>query len=228
MSRPNRKRNRNNAPLAQQRILSPQEVKEKAAIIDEKPLRELLFHPLIYKTSTHRNIDFDNMIIPFLIKETRVFFLSFMNGLGDASVYTQCYIEDPDSPSKSHEDVIVLMRECLEVQKLTGTDYYFGKLNKALEHYLYALQLFVDKDLLSKEAALDLVKELGATDQDMENAAVIVSQRMEDAKIRDAKMRAEAKVRSEAGDILMNFLLSMLQKDESDTEKEDETCEEES
>lgn len=227
MSRPNRKRNQKTL-VAQQRILSPQEVKKKAAVIDEKPLRELLFHPLIYKTSTHRNIDFDNMIIPFLIKETRVFFLSFMDGCGDVSVYTQCHIENPDEPNELYQDAMTLMRECLEVEKLTGTDYYFGKLNKALEHYLYALQLFVDKDLLSKEAALDLVKELGATDQDMENAAVIVSQRMEDAKIRDAKMRAEARVRSEAGDILMNFLLSMLQKDESDTEKEDETCEEES
>lgn len=228
MSRPNRKRNRNNTPIAQQRILSPQEVKEKAAVINEKPLRELLFHPLIYKTSTHRSIDFDNMIIPFLIKETRVFFLSFMNGCGDVSVYTQCYIENPDEPSESYQDAMTLMRECLEVERLTGTDYYFGKLDKALEHYLYALQLFVDKDLLSKEAALDLVKELGAGDQDMEAASFIVSQRMEDAKIRDAEMRAEARARSEAGDILMNFLLSMLQKDEPETEKDDEPCEEES
>lgn len=226
MSRPNRERNRNNIPIAQQRILSPQEVKEKAAIIDEKPLRELLFHPLIYKASTHRSIDFDNMIIPFLIKETRVFFLSFMNGCGDVSVYTQCYIENPDEPSELHQDAMTLIRECLEVERLTGTDYYFGKLDKALEHYLYALQLFVDKDLLSKEAALDLVKELGTSDQDMETAALIVSQRMEDAKIRNAEMRAEARARSDVGDILMNFLLSILQKDEPKIEKDDKTCEE--
>ena len=51
---------------------------------------------------------------------------------------------------------------------------------------------------------------------------------MEDAKVRDAEMRAEARARSEAGDILMNFLLSMLQKDEPETEKDDEPCEEES
>lgn len=208
-SRKNNKRNNNqqvkNTPITSQKIPGPEEIQEY-----DTPIKDLLFRPLIYKSGSDRTVDFEHIRVPFLIKDNRVFMLTFIDGCGSMSVYIECYETDPEKPYDSYRDAIPLMKECLEVEQLTGTEYYFGKLDKLLEQYLYAMQLFIDKNIATKEQAVEIIKELGIESEAMADASQTVTYKIEEEKMREAQMRGEVRARAAAGNMILNFLSDIL------------------
>lgn len=215
MRKPKRKHyNKNNTPIARKKIPGLEEAQNMA----EKPLKELLFHPLMYKSSSgERAIDFEHIVVPFYIKGNLVFMLMFMDGCGSTSAYVECYDTDPEKPSETYKDAIPLMHECLEIEQHIGVEYYFGKLDKSLERYLYGMQLCINKEFLSKEQALEMIKELGMTDDDMAIASQSVADAIEESFQKEARMRREASVRSSVNDMILEFLMSI-----TENKKEDE------
>lgn len=210
-SRRNRKRTNNyqvkpaNTPIASQKIPGPEEIQA-----GDIPVKDLMFRPLIYKSSSNTQVNFDHIVVPFLIKDNLTFMMMFMDGCGNTSVYTECYEMDPEKPSDTYRDAMQLMKECLEIEQLTGTEYYFGKLDKALERYLYAMQLFIDKNIITKEHAIEIIKELGIESEAMESASESVANKITETKMREARMYEKARARTTAGDIILKFLSDML------------------
>lgn len=229
MSKPNRKRNRNHnhrqdvAPVTSQPVSSPYSKEEKG-----EPIGELLFKPVIYGSSrSERTIDFEHINVPFLIKDNLVFMLMFMDSCGDLSVYTECYEADPKEPLGSYRDGMQLMRQCLEIEQQTGVAYYFGKLDNALKHYLYAMQLLVDKGFLSRGQAVEIVKELGVEADDMEQASQTVGDDIKESIIRNERMRGEARARANAGSIMTRFLRDILGRNSEEAPDEEDQAGEE-
>lgn len=186
------------------------------------PIKELLFHPMIYRSghTAGKTVDFENMHVPFLVKDNLVFQMMFMSGCGGPSVYVECIEMDPDMPSETYRDAMLLMRECLDVEKRTGTEYYFGHLDKGLEYYTYGLQLLIDRGFLEKEHAVTLIRELGLDTDDMFRASLSVSQDIGEAREREEQMRGEAGTRKTVNDIMTRFILSILGQDAGSAENE--------
>lgn len=210
--RRNHKPNNNKAIVSHQALISGQASEESA--------EELLFKPIVYKTSSvDKTVDFENLKIPFLIKDNLVFMMTFVDCCG-LSVYVTCHEMNPKNPIDSYRNALPIIKECLKVEKLTGTEYYFGKLDKALEHYLYALRLFIDKDILTKEKALELVKELGVGDDDIEQASNSVKYDIEKSRMRDARMIVETKAKDAAAEMMMKFISSIIEEESPDKEEQ--------
>lgn len=221
-SRKNNKRNNNyqtkqvNAATASQKIPGPEEVQA-----GDIPIKDLLFRPLIYKSGSDSVVEFDHIKVPFLIKDNLVFMILFMGGCGGTSAYTECYEMDPEKPSNSYRDAIPLMKECLEIEQLTGIEYYFGKLDKGLERYLYAMQLFIDKKITTKEHVIEIIKELGIESERMEEASQSVACKIAEEKMSMSQMRGEARTRAAAGEIILKFLSDILSGEDNNTETND-------
>lgn len=188
----------------------------KSAAPGEKPFKDLLFRPTIFKGRPNSTVDFDHITVPFAVRDNRVFMIMFMDGCGDLSMYTEMCEADPEKPSETYRDAIPLMKECLEMEKLTGTEYYFGHLDKALERYLYAMQLFIDKKIIEKDRALEIVKELGIGTTDMAHASISVEQDIMKAKMREDRMRGMAGERDIADSIMTDFIISILNNGKND------------
>lgn len=202
-------KNKTTKPAAKQTIPELDELME--------PLfKELLFRPLIYKPSSGTTIDFDHIMVPFMMKDGLVFMMMFMDSCGGLSAYTECCEADPEKPSTQYRDAMGLMKECLEIERLTGTEYYFGKLDKALERYLYSMQLFVDKGILDADSALEIVKELEVDAETVEKASRSVEIKIGEARMREEDIYGKPKARAAAGDIMMKFVMSILGMDDSE------------
>lgn len=215
----NRHTNMENKPITSQHIPGPDDL-----INSEKPLQDLLFRPMIYKKNSESSpVDFDHIVVPFKIQENRVFMIAFMSSLGDTSVYTECYEMDPKKPCSLYRDAMSLMRECLKMEKLTGAEYYFGKLDKALKHYLYTIQLFIDRKLLDREQALAVIKELDVNTDDIIEASQSVTESIAEAQIRQEQMIGETRARSAANRIITDFITSVLDRKKNSIHTEDQT-----
>lgn len=193
----------------------------KSAATGEKPFKDLLFRPTIFKGRPNSTVDFDHITVPFAIRDDRIFMIMFMDGCGDLSVYTEMCEADPEKPSETYRDAMPLMKECLEMEKLTGTEYYFGHLDKALERYLYAMQLFIDKGIIKKDRALEIVQELGIGTADMMHASRSVSLDIAKAKVREDRMHGMAGERDMADSIMADFIMSVLTRDSGDSPADD-------
>lgn len=215
MSKRNRKRTMNNRvyPAASSEPVSTKAEPKKSA-------NDLLFRPLFYKRTRDQEVQFEYMRIPFLIKDNRTFMLSFSDGCGDTSIYTEMYVTDPGEPVGSFEDHMEIMKECLEIEKLTGVTYHYGKLDKAVQEYLYGLQLFVDRKIMTKEQALALAGDLGFDIDDIMAACQSVSDDLEKSKMRYNRMNRDAKARQVANEAMTKFIMSMLSGEEE--KKEDD------
>ena len=103
------------------------------------------------------------------------------------------------------EDALPAIRDCLEVQEMTGVQYYLEKVDRAVGKWLYALQLLADKGLLEKERALELARELGMAEKAMADARTAI-----DMKIEQARQRRDAlKASPSASESMMAFLEQM-------------------
>lgn len=185
---------------------------------DAVPAESLLFHPVISRSGGwDRHIDFENINIPFQIRDNIMFQLLFISGCGDNSVYLKAVKLNPDRLIHEHQDAIPLMKACLEMEQLTGVTYYFGHLQSAVKQYLYALQLFTACKILTKEQAISLAETLGYDTEEMKQASETVSQDMEQTRIKRAEMRRKAEVQTTAAGLMLDFLNSMKEtEDEND------------
>lgn len=127
-----------------------------------------------------------------------------LDSCGDMTLYTEMW----GVGSKwmdGFEDALPAIRDCLEVQKMTGVQYYLEKVDRAVEKWLYALQLLADKGLLEKERALELARELGMAEKAMADARTAI-----DMKIEQARQRRDAlKASPSASESMMAFLEQM-------------------
>jgi hypothetical protein len=167
-------------------------------------LDEAMFHPIMHSSSMGTGSpDFD-IHVPFLVKGGNVFLLHFMDSCGDMALYTEMW----GVGSKwmdGFEDALPAIRDCLEVQEMTGVQYYLEKVDRAVGKWLYALQLLADKGLLEKERALELARELGMAEKAMADARTAI-----DMKIEQARQRRDAlKASPSASESMMAFLEQM-------------------
>ena len=202
MNKHNRKK-RNHTTM-ERSIASSEAINPNNAV--EPKWKDLLFHPLIYKSKSTRTIDFESIQIPFLIRENRIYMIMFMDGFGDISIYTECIEADPEKPSETYRDALYLMKECFEIQQLTGTRYYFGHLDSSLEHYLYALQLFIDRNILTKERAMEIIEELGFNADDMIKTKQSVVSDIEQTE----QQKMAAKEWAFVNEIITKFIISIM------------------
>lgn len=184
------------------------------------PAESLLFKPCT--SQTHGTMEFECIFVPFLFKDGRMFVLYFIDGCGDLSVYIKCYAQDPKEPLGSYMDGTADMKACLEMQELTGVEYYFGKLNKAVQNYLYALQLFVDKEIMSADTALSLIETLGFNPDRMRAEAEHVEQMLETAKERRAKRLGIRDEQPPIGNAVMDFINTILGLDKNEGDENGE------
>lgn len=167
-------------------------------------LDKAMFHPIMHSSSMGTGSpDFD-IHVPFLVKGGNVFLLHFMDSCGDMTLYTEMW----GVGSKwmdGFEDALPAIRDCLEVQEMTGVQYYLEKADRAVEKWLYTLQLLADKGLLEKERALELARELGMAEKAMADARMVI-----DMKIEQARQRRNAlKTSPSASESMMAFLEQM-------------------
>lgn len=221
MKRRNKKRNRNNRPV--QNVTPSVAVTPPVdmTVDTEEPIKNLLFRPLIYRANSSgydRTIDFEHLLVPFMIKDNKVFLLMFMDSCGrGTNIYTECYEMDPDQPCTSYRDGMSHMKECLDVERLTGTQYYFGHLDKAVDRYLYAMQLFVNKGILEEEKAVELVTELDATKEDMHMIFMSIDNNVTENKIHSFSSQAQQEQESDDG--LTTFLMHLMSTGNADNEE---------
>lgn len=180
------------------------------------PAETMLFKPVMHKSSSE-HLDFDYIYVPFLFKNDRMFILSFMDGIGDLSVHTQCEVQKPEEPNERYMDVTDLIKDCLEVQEITGVEYYFGRLNKAVCNYLYALRLLANKKIIDEEKAIALAGELGFDMKQMKENAQRAEWNLKEAERRHAE-RMGKQEEKHVGDAVMEFVANILgfNKDEDD------------
>lgn len=174
-------------------------------------LDEAMFHPIMHSSSMGTGSpDFDIHVL-FLVKGGNVFLLHFMDSCGDMALYTEMW----GIGSKwmdGFEDALPAIRDCLEVQEMTGVQYYLEKVDRAVGKWLYALQLLADKGLLEKERALELARELGMAEKAMADARTAI-----DMKIEQARQRSNAlKASPSASESMMAFLEQMGTAEEED------------
>lgn len=208
MNKRNRKKNHQSKPIMSERIAGPEEIMKNMEN-EKEPLENLLFRPLIYKSSRD-TIQFDTIYVPFSIEGSLLFMLMVMDGIGDTSIYVECYETDGKTPLDSLRDGTYLIRKNLEMEKLTGIQYYFGKLDKAFNHYLYALQLFVSRGILPKEQAVGLVKELGVDVEDMAASFQSVQDDMEKCRRNEAMIKGIKEESSKVSDMVRNFMVMIM------------------
>lgn len=204
MGRNNKRSNRQLQPAASQCIKGAGAKPQMEKTLEE--LRKVLFRPLIFNNSSGRTIDFEHIQIPFLLKGSHLYTVMFLDSCGDTSIYTECYELENGNPFESYKDATELMKEVLEVEKTTGIPYYFGKIDKALETYLYGLQLFVDKEMLDRDKAVELARDLGFDTEAMLDMHQAVSDRIEETMKRREQRMLERKEQKTAADIMMQFL----------------------
>lgn len=181
---------------------------------DEKPEgvlpQDVLFRPCLYERGdSDLTVDFEHMMVPFMLNGNRLFSMLFMDGIG-VSAYIECHELGKSGRLRGRMDGTDLVKECMEVEKLTGAPYYFGKLDKCVEYYLYAMQLFMDRNILSKQRALEILAEFGFAAGDMASAKDHVEAEIEKSKEYEARSKAEAKNREKAGDAMMKFVTDIL------------------
>lgn len=165
---------------------------------------ELLFRPIAYMKGRHGSPEF-SIYVPFLIRNGNVFLLDFIDGCGGQSLYVEMWKADSEQ-FDGYEDAIPYLKDCLDVQKQTGVQFYFGKADKAVRNWLYALQLLVDKGILDDEKALEIAGELDMGDGDMNEAVSETAAEMEKNNARMVRMRGEQKT---AADAMMEFVSLM-------------------
>lgn len=165
---------------------------------------ELLFRPIVYMKGRHGSPEF-SIYVPFLIKNGNMFLLDFIDGCGGQSLYVEMWKADAE-PFDGYEDAIPYLKDCLEVQKQIGVQYYFGHADKAVRNWLYALQLFMDKGIIDVGKALELAGELGIEKENMQTAAAETAAEVAKSDARMARMRGEQKT---AADAMMEFVSLM-------------------
>lgn len=205
----NKKYRRNRKPNMSktETVIARQELPEATTALSAK---DLLFKPLGYNiNSSDQVIDFDHIRVPFKITDSNVFLLSFMDSC-NVSVYIECHKMTSDDSFSNYMDLSESMKQCLEVQEFMGVEYYFGKLNKTLDRYLYALQLFVDKGILDADAAMDLISNFGFDTEKMKSAIQSVNNELQVTRERLAMLRNGAEDRKPAGDMIIEFLTGLL------------------
>lgn len=165
---------------------------------------ELLFRPIVYMKGRHGSPEF-SIYVPFLIKNGNMFLLDFIDGCGGQSLYVEMWKADAEQ-FDGYEDAIPYLKDCLEVQKQTGVQYYFGHADKAVRNWLYTLQLFMDKGIIDVGKALELAGELGIEKENMQTAAAETAAEVAKSDARMARMRGEQKT---AADAMMEFVSLM-------------------
>lgn len=165
---------------------------------------ELLFRPIVYMKGRHGSPEF-SIYVPFLIKNGNMFLLDFIDGCGGQSLYVEMWKADAEQ-FDGYEDAIPYLKDCLEVQKQIGVQYYFGHADKAVRNWLYALQLFVGKGIIDVGKALELAGELEIGKSGMETAAAETAAEVAKSDARMTRMRGEQKM---AADAVMEFVSLM-------------------
>ena len=165
---------------------------------------ELLFRPIVYMKGRHGSPEF-SIYVPFLIKNGNMFLLDFIDGCGGQSLYVEMWKADAEQ-FDGYEDAIPYLKDCLEVQKQIGVQYYFGHADKAVRNWLYALQLFVGKGIIDVGKALELAGELEIGKSGMGTAAAETAAEVAKSDARMTRMRGEQKM---AADAVMEFVSLM-------------------
>ena len=186
----------NQESLASKEIQGP----ETKAFNPEK----LLFRPVTYVKNRHGSPEF-SIYVPFLIKDGNMFLLDFIDGCGGQQLYVEMWKADAGQ-FDGYEDAVPYLKDCLDIQKQIGVQYYFGHADKAVRNWLYALQLFVDKGIIDAEKALELAGELEIGKSGMETAAAKTAAEVAKSDARMTRMRGEQKT---AADAVMEFVSLM-------------------
>lgn len=174
----------NNTPIATQKIQN--------GILAE----DLLYRPITYDTKSDMTLDFDHIRVPFKIQGEKLFLIAFMDSC-DLSVYLEC-LPLKEGMLSGYCDMSADMKECLEVQEIMGIEYYFGHLNNVYNHYMYVLNILVNKGLINNEKSLELIRDVGF-DESLVSQAV---DSVEDQLIRNGKMPNVNIV----GDMMLEFV----------------------
>lgn len=185
---------------------------------DEK-VRDMMFKPMIYTNKTG-TIDFDYLRIPFLVKNDLLFIISIMDGCGlDISAYVECHNMKTTDMFDSYENGLPVIKECLSVQRMTDMPYYFNHLDKMLQRYMYALELFIRKDIMKKEQAITIVKELGFD----ENDVIIASNNVKDSIDKKQRQDIERRRKDAMGDMMLSFVSNLLKQEAGDENQDEES-----
>ena len=145
----------------------------ETAAANKKAWQDLLFHPLIYKASESA-INFETVIVPFAIEGGLVSALSLSNSIGDTAIYMESFDVGMKSPEASYRDGLQIMQACRQMEKRVRAEYYFGKLDKSIDNYLYALSLLTRTGFLTEDAAMGLANAVGMSEADIATATKTV------------------------------------------------------
>ena len=118
----------------------------------------------------------------------------------------------------SYENGLPVIKECLSVQRMTDMPYYFNHLDKMLQRYMYALELFIRKDIMKKEQAITIVKELGFD----ENDVIIASNNVKDSIDEKQRQDIERRRKDVMGDIMLSFVSNLLKQEAGDENQDEE------
>ncbi len=199
-------------------------ITEKKAV----PAADLLFRPVSYDSGTDRILDFENVFVPFKIEENLIYIISFMDM--DLSIYLECR-ELKDGTLPGYADISKRIKNCLDMQTRTGINYYFGKLDKTYNQYIYILEILVEKGFLEAEKAVELIKEIGFYEENpdsaVEHAIISVEAELDQVKIRRRNMGLASENIKKAGDVLVEFFKTISSKKDENSEEDEDLKEDE-
>lgn len=203
MSNQRRKRRNKHNPSRPAAPVIQQEIYTSAG----RPIKNMLFKPVSYQS--RGNLGFDHLMVPFRVDKEKVFALAFMDSC-ELTVYIECFTLDKNGILSGYDDMSAHMKECLEMQEALGVPYYFGKLDKTFNQYLYALQIFINKGFLDKEKAIELIKDIGFDPERIQECVAAVEAEIEKGKEQRRRMGLKNEPVNAAGDTLVEFLMSIL------------------
>lgn len=157
--------------------------------------KELLYKPITYDSS--QNCDFESIMVPFLIKGNKLFLIEVMNSCS-TSVYLTSMLLNEGRLSGYH-DMSEDMKEALEVQETMGIEYYFGKLNKVYNKYMYILNILLNKGIIDKEQGKELIKNVDFDETRFDAAVASIETKL------TAKAEEQKQAKS-AADAILGFL----------------------
>lgn len=170
------------------------------------PAKELLYRPISHDSKDHA-LDFDYIMIPFQIQNNKLFVLQIMHSC-TTSIYLE-YLPLKDGKLSGYRDITADMKECFQMQETTGVEFYFGKLNNAYNHYMYVLNILLEKNIIDKETAKGLIKDIDFDENRFDYAISMTGMELE-------KSKQEMKGTKSAADAILGFLGLLLEEDDEE------------
>lgn len=162
---------------------------------------DLLYKPIAHGSGGSK-CDFDIIMVPFKIQGDKLFLINAVD-VCSVSFHLE-YVPLTEGRISGYWDISEIMKECLEVQEETGVTYYYGKLDKAYQNYMYILRVLISRNIITKKEAKKLILAVDFDEDRFDRAANEVEAKLE-------SVLAEERRAKSAGDMILGFLQQIIE-----------------